>query len=231
MESEGIHDRKNKIGILPSEKTLTANHNNPHPKETELNNKLTHEIMQIRGLHNDGLNNTSDLQDMELHAIDRRIRTTTQQTKQQLSNSRSQRLGDAIPQRVQLQMEESQIIHPSTNTSIKQSVTENEIRQSTGNNNSTDLAGTIIVHQTKEFTHQILFTWIFREKSGDGTENERLGSKASTRQSGHHASGPVADVGRDILMRRMKLRGFSEEGVSLLFNRQSNHTVEKARYL
>ncbi|KAA6359495.1 MAG: hypothetical protein EZS28_044978 [Streblomastix strix] len=64
---------------------------------------------------------------------------------------------DTLPQRVQLQMEQSQIIHPSTNTSIKQSVTENEIKQSRGNINSTDLAGEIVVHQTKEFAHKFLF--------------------------------------------------------------------------
>ncbi|KAA6362952.1 MAG: putative Transposon Ty3-I Gag-Pol polyprotein, partial [Streblomastix strix] len=53
-------------------------------------------------------------------------------------------LGDTLSQRIQLQMEQSQIIHPSTNTSVKQSTTENEIGQSTGNSNSTDLAGTIV---------------------------------------------------------------------------------------
>ncbi|KAA6378800.1 MAG: hypothetical protein EZS28_025671, partial [Streblomastix strix] len=112
----------------------------------------------------------------------------------------------------------------------EQSITENEIRQSIGNNNSTDLTGTIVVHQTKEFVHQVPFFWIIRQNPGDGTENERQGSKTSTRQCGRLPSGPVADVGRDTLMRCMKMRGFSEEGVNLLFKGQRFNTVKKDFY-
>ncbi|KAA6357946.1 MAG: hypothetical protein EZS28_046527, partial [Streblomastix strix] len=127
-------------------------------------------------------------------------------------------------------MEQSQIIHPSTNTSIKQSITDDEVRQSTVNSNSTDLARTIVVHQTKELIHQIPFPWISRQNSGDGTENERQGSKASTRQCGRLPSGPVADVVRDLLMRFMKMRGFSEDGVNLLFKGQRFNTVKRDFY-
>ncbi|KAA6362202.1 MAG: hypothetical protein EZS28_042272 [Streblomastix strix] len=123
-----------------------------------------------------------------------------------LSRLGTQRPGDTLPQRVQLQMEQSKIFHPSTNTSIKQSITENEVGQSTGNSNSTDLAGTIVVHQTKEFIHQVPFPWIIRENSGDGTENKRQGSKDSSRQYGRLSSGPVTVVGIDLLVRCMNMR-------------------------
>ncbi|KAA6384097.1 MAG: hypothetical protein EZS28_020374 [Streblomastix strix] len=186
--------------------------------------------MQIRRLHTEGRNNLNDLQDMELHAGDRHICDTIQQTNQQLCNSGSQRSGDALPQRVQLQMEQSQMTYPSANTSIRKNTLEKEIRQSRGNNNSIDLAGTIVVHQTKEFIHQILFPWICGQDSGDGIENERQGSKASTRQCGRLYSGLVADVGRDLLMRYMKMRGFSEEGVNLLFKGQRFNTVKRDFY-
>ncbi|KAA6359738.1 MAG: hypothetical protein EZS28_044735 [Streblomastix strix] len=167
---------------------------------------------------------------MELHAGDRYIRNTLQQTNQQLCNSGSQRSGDTLPQRIQLQMEQSQTIHPSANTSAKQGIIENEIGQSTGNSNSTDLAGTIVGHRTKEFIHQIPFPLISREDSGDGIENERQGSNASTRQCGRLPSGSVADVGRDLLMRCMKMRGFSEDGVNLLFKGQRFNTVKRDFY-
>ncbi|KAA6392912.1 MAG: hypothetical protein EZS28_011560 [Streblomastix strix] len=121
-------------------------------------------------------------------------------------------------------------IYPSTNTSIIQSITKTEIRQSTSNNNCTDLAGTIVVHQTKEFIDQVPFPWQIRQDSGDGTENERQGSKISTRQSGRLPSGPVADVDRDLLMRCMKIRGFSEKGVNLLFNGQRFNIVNRDFY-
>ncbi|KAA6355548.1 MAG: hypothetical protein EZS28_048924 [Streblomastix strix] len=137
---------------------------------------------------------------MELQATDRHICITVQQTNQQLRYSGSQRPRDSLPQRIQLQMEKSQILHPSTQTSIKQVATENEIRQSISNNNSTDLGETIVVHQTKEFIHQIPFSWIIRENSGDGTENEKQELQALSRQCGHLPSGPVADDGRDLLM-------------------------------
>ncbi|KAA6364903.1 MAG: hypothetical protein EZS28_039570, partial [Streblomastix strix] len=230
MESEGIPDRKNKTSILSDEETQTTDYNNPHPGKTELINGFTLEIMQIGRLLTEGRNNLNNLQDMELHTRDRYIRNTIQQTNQQLCNSRSQRSGDTLPQRIQLQMEQSQTIYPSTNTSVKQSTIENEIGQSTGNSNSTDLAGTIVVHQTKEFIHQIPFPCISRQDSGDGIENERQGSKASTRQCGCLPSGPVADVGKDLLIRCMKMRGFSEDGVNLLFKGQRFNTVKRDFY-
>ncbi|KAA6359600.1 MAG: hypothetical protein EZS28_044873, partial [Streblomastix strix] len=59
-----------------------------------------------------------------------------------------------------------------------------------------------------------------QEDSGDVAENERQGSKASTRKCGRLSSELVADIGRDLLMRCMKMRGFSEEGVNLLFKDQ-----------
>ncbi|KAA6370978.1 MAG: hypothetical protein EZS28_033495, partial [Streblomastix strix] len=167
---------------------------------------------------------------IKLHATDRHIRNTIQQTNQQLCNSGSQRSGDTLPQRIQLQMEQSQTTYPSTNISIKQSITENEVGQSTVNNNSTDLAGTIVVHQTKEFIHQIPFPWISRQDSGDWTENDGQGSKTSTRQCGRLPSGSVADVGRDLLKRFMKMRGFSEDGVNLLFKGQRFNTVKRDFY-
>ncbi|KAA6358761.1 MAG: hypothetical protein EZS28_045712, partial [Streblomastix strix] len=230
MESKGIPDRKNKTSILSGEKTQTTDHNNSHPRETELNDRFTLEIMQSWRLHTEGRNDLNDLQDMELHAGDRHICDTIQQTNQQLCNSGSQRPGDPLPQRIQLQMEQSQIIYPSTDTSIRQSTIENKVGQSAGNNNSIDLAGTIMVHQTKEFIHQILFPCISKQDSGDGTENERQGLKTSTRQCGRLPSGPVADVGRDLLMRCMKMRGFSEDGVNLLFKGQRFNTVKRDFY-
>ncbi|KAA6383573.1 MAG: hypothetical protein EZS28_020903 [Streblomastix strix] len=62
-----------------------------------------------------------------------------------------------------------------------------------------------------------IWTGQTRQNFGDWTENERQGSKTSTRQCGRLPSGPAADVGRDLLMRCIKMRGFSEEGVNLLF--------------
>ncbi|KAA6392461.1 MAG: hypothetical protein EZS28_012009 [Streblomastix strix] len=230
MESEGIPDRKNKASILSSIETQTTDHNNPHPEKFKLNNRLTLETMQIGGLHTEGRNDLNNLQDMELHAGDRHIRNIIQQANQQLCDSGSQRSGDTLSQRIQLQMEQSQTIYPSTNTSTRESTLENEVGQSAGNSNGTDLAGTIVVHQTKEFIHQIPFPWISRQDSGDGIENERQGSKASTRQCGRLPSGPVADVGRDLLMRCMKMRGFSEDGVNLLFKGQRFNTVKRDFY-
>ncbi|KAA6370206.1 MAG: hypothetical protein EZS28_034268 [Streblomastix strix] len=230
MESEGIPDRKNKVGIFSGEKTQTTDHNNPHPRKIELNNRFSLETMQIGRLLTEERNDLNDLQDMELHATDRHIRNTIQQTNQQLCNSGSQRSGDTLPQRVQLQMEQSQTIHPSTNTSIKQSITENEVRQSTGNSKSTDFSKTIVAPQTKEFIHQIPFPWISRQDSGDLTENERQGSKTSTRQCGILPSRPVTDVGSDLLMICMKMRGFSEDGVNLLFKGQRFNTVKRDFY-
>ncbi|KAA6387605.1 MAG: hypothetical protein EZS28_016864, partial [Streblomastix strix] len=69
-----------------------------------------------------------------------------------------------------------------------------------------------------------------KQDSGGGTENERQGSKTSTRQCGRLPSGPVADVGRDLLMRYMKMRGFSEDGVKLLFKGQRFNTVKRDFY-
>ncbi|KAA6385250.1 MAG: hypothetical protein EZS28_019220, partial [Streblomastix strix] len=64
------------------------------------------------------------------------------------------------------------------------------------------------------------------QDSGDGIENEGQGSKTSIRQCGRLPSGPVADVGRDLLMRCMKMRGFSEDEVNLLFKGQRFNTVK-----
>ncbi|KAA6400887.1 MAG: hypothetical protein EZS28_003580 [Streblomastix strix] len=64
---------------------------------------------------------------------------------------------------------------------------------------------------------QTIYPCTNTKDSGDGTENERRGSKPFSRQCGLLPSGPVADVGRDLLMRCMKMRGFSEDGVNLLF--------------
>ncbi|KAA6319424.1 MAG: hypothetical protein EZS28_054819, partial [Streblomastix strix] len=68
------------------------------------------------------------------------------------------------------------------------------------------------------------------QDSGDETENERQASKTSTRQCGRLPSAPVSDVGRDLLMRCMKMRGFSEEGVNLLFKGQRFNTVKRDFY-
>ncbi|KAA6367485.1 MAG: hypothetical protein EZS28_036988, partial [Streblomastix strix] len=65
---------------------------------------------------------------------------------------------------------------------------------------------------------------------GDVKENERQGSKASTSQCGRLPSGPIADVGRDLLKRCMNMRGFSEDGVNLLFNGQRFNTVKRDFY-
>ncbi|KAA6382165.1 MAG: hypothetical protein EZS28_022304, partial [Streblomastix strix] len=88
----------------------------------------------------------------------------------------------------------------------------------------------IVVHENKEFIHQVPFSQIIRENSGDGTENQKQESKASSRQYGRLPSGPVADVGRDLLMRCMMMRGFSEEIVNLLFKGQRFRTVERDFY-
>ncbi|KAA6353295.1 MAG: hypothetical protein EZS28_051178, partial [Streblomastix strix] len=69
-----------------------------------------------------------------------------------------------------------------------------------------------------------------RQDSGDGIENERQRSKTSTRQCGRLPSGPVADVGRDLPMRCMQMRGFSEDGVNLLFKGQRFNTVMRDFY-
>ncbi|KAA6378171.1 MAG: hypothetical protein EZS28_026302 [Streblomastix strix] len=87
-----------------------------------------------------------------------------------------------------------------------------------------------MVHQTKEIILQVPFPWIIRENSGDGTSNERQGSKTSTMQCGRLPSGSVADVGRDLLMRCMKIGGFSEEGVNLSCKGQWSNTVKKDFY-
>ncbi|KAA6395023.1 MAG: hypothetical protein EZS28_009456 [Streblomastix strix] len=68
------------------------------------------------------------------------------------------------------------------------------------------------------------------QNSGDGKQNERRGSRTSSRQCGRLPSGPVADVGRDLLMRCMKIRGFSEEGVNLLFQGQRFNSVKRKFY-
>ncbi|KAA6363531.1 MAG: hypothetical protein EZS28_040942, partial [Streblomastix strix] len=99
MESEGIPDRKNKTSILSGEKIQTTDHNNPHPKKIELNDRFTLETMQIGRLRTEGWKVLDDLQDIVLHATDRHIRNTEQQTNQQQCNSGSQRSGDTLLQR------------------------------------------------------------------------------------------------------------------------------------
>ncbi|KAA6368582.1 MAG: hypothetical protein EZS28_035890, partial [Streblomastix strix] len=116
IESEGIPDRKNKTSILSSEKTSTTEHNNPHPGKIELDDRFTLESMQVGRLHTGEWNNSNDLQDMELHARDIYIRNTIQQTNQQQCNSGSQRPGDTLLQRIQLQMKQSQTIYPPIKT-------------------------------------------------------------------------------------------------------------------
>ncbi|KAA6385922.1 MAG: hypothetical protein EZS28_018552 [Streblomastix strix] len=96
MESEGIPDRKNKASILSGEETYTSDHNNPLPRKTELNNRFTLETMRIERLLTEGRNDLNDLQDMELHATDRHIRNTVQQTNQQLCNLNINDLGTRI---------------------------------------------------------------------------------------------------------------------------------------
>ncbi|KAA6370501.1 MAG: hypothetical protein EZS28_033973 [Streblomastix strix] len=87
-----------------------------------------------------------------------------------------------------------------------------------------------MVHQTKEVIDQILFPWIKRQESGDGTENERQISKTSTWQYCCLPSGPVADFGRQLLMRCMKMRRFSEEEVNLLFNGKRFNIIQRDFY-
>ncbi|KAA6389491.1 MAG: hypothetical protein EZS28_014982 [Streblomastix strix] len=156
MESEGIPDRKNKASILSSEKTQTTDHNYPHPGKIELDDRFTLDNVQIKRLLTGRGNNADDNQDMELHTTDRYIRNTVYQTNQQLYNSGSHRSGDTLPQCIQFQMEQRQIIHPSTKTSIKQGITENEVGQCTGNSNSIDLAGTIVDLCQDDLQHQLL---------------------------------------------------------------------------
>ncbi|KAA6380251.1 MAG: hypothetical protein EZS28_024221 [Streblomastix strix] len=156
---------------------------------------------------------------------DKHIRNIIWQTNQQICINGSQRPGDTLPQCVQLQMEQSQTIHPPTNTGIKQRVSENEIKQCRVNNNCTDLALTIVIHQTNEFIHQIPFPWISRQDSGDGIENERQGSKAFSTQCGRLPSRPIADLGEDLIMRYMKMREFTDEGVHLLFKGQRELSI------
>ncbi|KAA6371137.1 MAG: hypothetical protein EZS28_033336, partial [Streblomastix strix] len=85
-------------------------------------------------------------------------------------------------------------------------VTDDELKQSTGNNNSTDLARTTVVHQTKEFVHQVPFPWIIRENFENGTENEKVGSKTSSRQCGRLPSGTIdwLDIERITIEETMK---------------------------
>ncbi|KAA6398483.1 MAG: hypothetical protein EZS28_005990 [Streblomastix strix] len=59
-----------------------------------------------------------------------------------------------------------------------------------------------------------------KQNSGVWTENERQGLKTSTWQCRRLPSGLVADVERDALMRCMKMRGFSEDGINQLFKEQ-----------
>ncbi|KAA6368260.1 MAG: putative Transposon Ty3-I Gag-Pol polyprotein, partial [Streblomastix strix] len=69
-----------------------------------------------------------------------------------------------------------------------------------------------------------------RQDSGNGTENERQGSKTSTRQCGRLPSGHAADVGRDMITRCMNMRGYFEERVNLRFKGQRFNTVKRDFY-
>ncbi|KAA6357299.1 MAG: hypothetical protein EZS28_047174, partial [Streblomastix strix] len=97
-------------------------------------------------------------------------------------------------------MEQSKTIYLSTNNSIKKSTIENEIGPSTGNSNSTG-----------------------RQDFGNGTENERQRSKTSFRQCRLLPSGPVADIGRDLLMRELKIVG------GLAYSVRQSATTELAK--
>ncbi|KAA6389406.1 MAG: hypothetical protein EZS28_015066 [Streblomastix strix] len=63
-----------------------------------------------------------------------------------------------------------------------------------------------------------------------GTENEGQRSKTSTRQCGRLPSGPVADLGRDLLMKCMMKKEYSKEVVNLLFKGQRFNTVKNDFY-
>ncbi|KAA6380249.1 MAG: hypothetical protein EZS28_024219, partial [Streblomastix strix] len=68
------------------------------------------------------------------------------------------------------------------------------------------------------------------ENSGEGTKNERQRSKTSSSQCGRLPSGPVADVGRDLLLRYMQIRDFSEDGVDSLLKGQRFNKVKRDFY-
>ncbi|KAA6398555.1 MAG: hypothetical protein EZS28_005917 [Streblomastix strix] len=164
---------------------------------------------------------------MNIESMDMKTLSQARARLPEVTNTEERTQGNT---KIKIQMEQHKTLPSSTNINLRQCFSKNEIRQSTGDIYSTDLAGTIVVHQTKEFIHQIPIPWIVRQSSGDGTENERQGSKTSTRQCGCLPSGPVADVGRDLLMRFMKMRGFSEDGVSLLFKDQRFNTIKRNFY-
>ncbi|KAA6402786.1 MAG: hypothetical protein EZS28_001696 [Streblomastix strix] len=71
------------------------------------------------------------------------------------------------------------------------------------------------------------FPWIIIENYVEKIKNERHSSKAFINKCEHQPSGPVADIGRDLLKRCMKMKGFSEEEVNLLFIEQK---VSNVRY-
>ncbi|KAA6394616.1 MAG: hypothetical protein EZS28_009863 [Streblomastix strix] len=74
-----------------------------------------------------------------------------------------------------------------------------------------------MVYKPKESIYQTPFPWISREDIRDGTKNERQGSIPSSRQSERLPSGPVADIGKDFLLRFIETKEFSEDEVNLLF--------------
>ncbi|KAA6381065.1 MAG: hypothetical protein EZS28_023407 [Streblomastix strix] len=150
MESEGIPDRKNKTSILSSEKTQTTDHNNTYPGQSEHNNRFTLETMQFGRLIIEERNNIGDMQDLEPHATDIYIRNSTQQIDQQLRDSGFKRTTYQISQHIQLQVDERMILSSSTNINHEQRNVENKIRQSTGNINNANLAGSVKVYKAKD---------------------------------------------------------------------------------
>ncbi|KAA6403823.1 MAG: hypothetical protein EZS28_000641 [Streblomastix strix] len=227
IESEGIPVRKNITCILPSEKTSTTKHN--PGKMNSTTDSLSRLCRSGDYTLKDGMiqmicKTQNYIPQMDIFATQYN-KLINNYVKVDLND-----LGTHFHNAFNYKRSKVKLyIHPQI-TSIKLSITENEIRQSRGNNNITELAGTIVVYQAKEFIREITFLWIIRENSGDMTDNERQRTKASTRQYGLLPSGPVADVGRDLLMRYMKMRGFSQEGVNLLFNGQWFNKIRRDFY-
>ncbi|KAA6369627.1 MAG: hypothetical protein EZS28_034845 [Streblomastix strix] len=81
-------------------------------------------------------------------------------------------------------------------TIIQNSFSYDEIRQGTLNTDSPNLAGTIIVYQTKDPTFQNPFPLINRDDIGKGTLNDSQRSETSSWQYGRFPSGPVINLDR-----------------------------------
>ncbi|KAA6381363.1 MAG: hypothetical protein EZS28_023111 [Streblomastix strix] len=176
-------------------------------------NRFTFQTAQIWRLLTEERNNSNDLQDIELYATDGHFCSTVQHTNQQLCNSGSQRSGAHFHNAFNRKWSKVKLyIHPPIPVL-------NSVLQK--------------MKQDKAQGKVIAPIWpgqSCKQDSGDRTENERQGSKTSSRQCGRLPSGPVADVGRDLLMRCMKMREFSEDGVNLLFKGQRFNTVKRDFY-